>query len=119
MQLPYEREAMNGNAMPEGLCLWQQYIFLSLRILYQQYRAGAINRDTAIAEKRLLEKTARDAESQSASVDKLVLSTKDLWKSIELAGSTYAKNPTIENADAFYKAVYGVGRKHNRLEATP
>lgn len=30
------------------------------------------------------------------------------WKTIEAAGRNYAKDRTIENADAFFKAVYGL-----------
>lgn len=119
MELPYEREAMHGCRMPDGLAQWEQYVYLSLRHLYQQYRAGAIDRDTAKAEKQKIEAAARRAKEETEFSEKMTASTIDLWRTIEAAGCEYAKNPTIEHADALYRAVYRVGRKHGRLEAAP
>lgn len=35
-----------------------------------------------------------------------------LWQRIEYAAKNYTSNPSIETADAFYKAVYGVNPIH-------
>lgn len=97
--------------MPEGLKPWEQSAYISLRGLYRQYRAGAIDRETAAAEKQKIFKAAQDAESMEAFRDKLARSTVTLWREIEAAGSAYAKEPTLETADDFYRAVYRVRRK--------
>lgn len=116
MELPYEQEAMHGCRMPDGLTQWEQYAYLSIRFLYRQYRAGAIDCDTVAAEKRKIAAAARRAKEEAEFQKKMTASTVDLWRTIEAAGSKYAKDPTPEHAAAFYKAVYGVGRKHGRLE---
>lgn len=37
--------------------------------------------------------------------------TRQLWKNIEAAGSAYAHDRTVENADRFHEAVYGMKPK--------
>lgn len=49
---PYEREAMNGNEMPNGLEYPDQVLYLCFRKLYAQLRQGIIGRDTAVLEKK-------------------------------------------------------------------
>lgn len=39
-----------------------------------------------------------------------------LWQRIEHAAKNYTSNPSIETADAFYKAVYGVNPIHKEDE---
>lgn len=111
MQFCFEKEAMNGLPIPDGLKQWEQNAYIALRGLYQQYRAGVIDRETAIADKQMIVKAAQGAESMEAFRSKLAQSTATLWKEIEAAGNAYGTNPTLENADAFYQAVYHVRRK--------
>ena len=40
----------------------------------------------------------------------------DFWKRVEQTASEYAKNPSVETADGFYVAVFGVGRKGKESE---
>lgn len=108
---PWEQGAMGGEELPEGLSLPDQMAYISLRGLYRQYRSGVLDRETAAAEKRKIVKAARDAETMEAFRDKLARSTVTLWKEIEAAGNAYAREPTLETADAFYQAVYRVRRK--------
>lgn len=103
--------AAKGGPIPENLKQWEQNAYIALRWLYRQYRAGVIDRETATAEKRKIVKAALDAESMEAFRDKLAKSTVTLWREIEASGSAYAKEPTLENADDFYRAVYRVRRK--------
>ena len=51
---PYERQAMNGDELPNGLEYPDQVLYLSFRMLYAQLRQGVIDRDTAVREKRKL-----------------------------------------------------------------
>lgn len=106
MQFEFEKQAMSGFPLPDGLKQWEQNAYIALRGLYQQYRAGAVDRESATADKRKIVKAARDAERMEAFRDMLAQSTVTLWREIEAMGNTYAKNPTLENAEAFYRAVY-------------
>lgn len=103
--------AADGGPIPDELKQWEQNAYIALRGLYRQYRAGTLDLETATAEKRKIIKAAQDAESLEAFRDKLARSTATLWREIEAAGSAFAKEPTLENADAFYQAVYRVRRK--------
>lgn len=101
--LPYEKEAMYGLDMPDSLEQPDQLMFLCLRQLYGQKRAGLIDRSRAIMEKsKLLEeyrvtKFRYDLWGRGPA----------LWKRIEAASSEYRKSPSIEAADKLLEAIYG------------
>lgn len=48
---PWERDAMRGDAMPEGLPLYDQAAYQAMRYLYALYRRGEIPREDAATEK--------------------------------------------------------------------
>ena len=65
-----ERQAANLQPMPDGLSGPEQLLFLSLRTVYRDYRAGAINTDQAKREKAEVVKAyrlyaARDAAGEN------------------------------------------------------
>ena len=105
--LSYERDAMAGKEMPEGLSYPDQILYQQLRLLYDQHRRGVVDRDTAIREKKELLKSY---EIHKAIYD-MHEETVKMWKRIELASAAYAKNPSVENADKLYEAIYRVKRK--------
>lgn len=111
MQFEFERQAMLGFPIPDGLKQWEQNEYIAMRSLYQQYREGVIDRETAIADKQMIVKAAQDEERMETFRDKLMQSTVVLWKEIEGAGNAFAKGPSMETADAFFQAVYHVRRK--------
>ena len=43
--------------------------------------------------------------------EKCLRHTRELWKNIEASGSAYARDRTVENADRFHEAVYGMKPK--------
>ena len=49
-ELEYERIAMVGGEMPENLDSSDQLMFLKLRLLYDSYRKGVLNRVLATKE---------------------------------------------------------------------
>lgn len=103
-QLAFERIAMAGGEMPDDLEWFDRTIFLQLRMLYDQYRKGLVDRETASREKRRM---LEDREFQLFQ-DNLV---KDLAKTVvetEKARQEYRKNRTLENADAIILAFEGV-----------
>lgn len=102
-ELHYERIAMAGGKMPDGLEWFDQKIFLSLRMLYSQYKNGIIDRETAKREKCEL---LRDYELNKGMHE----FTQDIAKKImetEQARQAYRKNRTLENADAIILAFEG------------
>lgn len=44
LAFPWERQAMNGDEMPDGLGYPEQILYLSLRLLYKSLRQGVIER---------------------------------------------------------------------------
>lgn len=51
LAFPWEREAMRGEEMPEGLSFPDQMAYTTLRNVYQAYYNKIISRDVAAAEK--------------------------------------------------------------------
>jgi len=47
-----ERKAANTEEMPEGLNAPEQWLFLSTRLLYEQFRNGTVSKEQAKIEKR-------------------------------------------------------------------
>jgi len=105
---PYEREAMLGGEMPDGLELLDQLTFLALRSLYAQKRGGVIDRETGSREKGKL-RYQRDilCRKLGAKEDMAIRSAR-FFQDVECAANAYAKNRTLENADKLYRVVYGL-----------
>ena len=67
---PWEKQAMNGDEMPEGLSYPEQILYQQLRLLYKAHRDGIVDRETATREKKeflhqfRLNKVNYDAEQQ-------------------------------------------------------
>lgn len=103
LELPYEKAAMAGGEMPDGLEYPDQILFLELRLLYYSYRRKLIDRETAAREKVEL---LRTYEAHKI-VDRMGKEWVDQIKRTELARATYRKEKTIENADKLLACVEG------------
>ena len=103
LELPYEKKAMSGGQMPDGLEYPDQILFLSLRLLYDSYRRNLIDRESATREKVEL---LRTYEAHKI-VDKMGKEWVDQIKRTELARAEYRKDKTIENADKLLACVEG------------
>lgn len=103
LELPYEKIAMSGGEMPDGLEYPDQILFLQLRLLYDSYRRKLIDRDIATREKVQL---LRTYEAHKI-VDRMGKEWVEQIKRTELARATYRKNKTIENADLLLVSVEG------------
>ena len=92
--LPWEKDAMAGLEMPDGLSYPDQILYLSLRMLYRQYHQKIIDREAATKEKkRLLDEYKiyqfrEELEKQWVEIIRLT----------ELARAEYRKKPCHENA---------------------
>lgn len=103
LELPYEKIAMAGGEMPNGLEYPDQILFLELRLLYDSYKRKLIDRDAATREKVEL---LRTYEAHKI-VDKMGKEWVDQIKRTELARAEYRKDKTIENADKLLACVEG------------
>ena len=103
-EFEYERQAMAGEEMPDGLRFAGQHYYLALRMLYHQYRQGIIDRETATREKRQLLKTYEYDLMWEEIADGFIKSR----NASEIARANYRKNRTLENADALIVAIDGV-----------
>lgn len=103
LELPYEKIAMAGGEMPNGLEYPDQILFLELRLLYDSYKRKLIDRETATREKVEL---LSNYEAHKI-VDKMGKEWVEQIKRTELARAAYRKNKTIENADKLLACVEG------------
>ena len=91
---------------PPELVMW--YAF---RELYRDFRAGKLKKDEAEKAKAEILKRYAAQKTEYDTMQNILQSQAEMWKRIELAGSRYGTERTVENADAFYKAVYDVELK--------
>lgn len=110
MVFEFERQAMNGDPIPHGLSQVDQLLYLQLRSLYYQYRAGWLTRDRGTEDKkRLIAEYTKRLDTQKF-IDDLTEWHVRLRKRIEAAHAEYRKNPTPENAEKLSKAIDGISR---------
>lgn len=103
-ELPYERIAMSGGEMPDNIEWYDRQIFLQLRMLYQQFKQGIVDRETATREKQKILQDYNFLKYQSeftANIAQKIMET-------DAARVAYRKNRTLENADAIILAFEGV-----------
>ena len=101
--LQWEKNAMAGLEMPDGLAYPDQILFMELRLLYDSYKKKLIDRETATREKMEL---LRTYEAHKI-VEKMGKEWVDQIKRTELARAEYRKDKTIENADKLLACVEG------------
>ena len=107
MVFPFEREAANGEPMPDGLDLPDQFAFQFLANMYARIRNGSLTREQAAIEKGKMthkHSTAKNILDGSSVMGKFWA---DLRKETERAQIQYRKNRTLENADALSAALDG------------
>lgn len=111
MEFPFERAAMRGDPMPDGLRLYEQSAFQALRHLYAMYHRKAISREDAAREKNQIRFQYDRAKADFEANRKNILANANMWKEIEGAANRFGRERTMENAEAFVQAVYGCGLK--------
>ena len=101
--LPWEKDAMAGLEMPDGLSYPDQILYLELRMLYRQYFHKVIDRETAIKEKKKLLDKYRCYQYREEMGNHWV----EIIRLTDLARCDYKKNRTIENADRLVEIIEG------------
>lgn len=94
-ELPYERIAMGGGEMPQGLQYHDQLTFQALRNLYRDYNKQTITRDVAKKEKAEI---LRERDSLKFMCD-LFRENVEMTKRTEAARSEYRKTRSLDAAD--------------------
>lgn len=107
MVFPYEKEAANGDQIPDGLSLVDQVAFRFLRSMYRDIRTSVQTREQAIEEKGKMtyqyDKEKRSMEHWS----KMGQYWAEKYKAVESAQNAYRKERTLENADRLIAALDG------------
>lgn len=103
---------------PESNMPYDWLAWYKLRDVYRDFKAGKISKDEGEVRKRNIftdrQKEINDHEARY----RLDRHFADFWRKIEEAGTTYRKDPTIDNADRFMVAVYGAGRLERKRPET-
>ena len=102
--LPYEKDAMAGLEMPDGLSYPDQVLYLELRLLYRQYYQKVIDRETAVREKKKMIKQYQDLKFREEMGDHWV----EIIRLTECARAEYRKNPCHENAMKLIRVIEGM-----------
>ena len=100
---PWEKDAMAGLEMPNGLSYPDQILYLELRMLYKQYFQKVIDRETATKEKKKLLDEYRIYKFQYELGNQCV----ETIRLTELARADYRKNPCHENAMKLIEIIEG------------
>lgn len=104
---PWEREAMRGAEMPDGLSLEDQLAYQAVTMLYGRYRLKLVDRATGSAEKGKIGYELECRKRQADIRSRLLAWHTRLTKNIEGAINTYRKERTIENADRLVDIIDG------------
>lgn len=99
---------MRGDEMPDGLPVPDQLCFIGLRSLYAQVRHGTISRDAGSREKGRMLHEKYLLEQKLRTKERIAQRSAELFRTVECAANRYAKDRTLENADALYEAIYRV-----------
>lgn len=105
---PWEKEAMQGNPMPEGLLLADQMAYTVLRNIYRSYYGKVLSREQAAREKNILRREYERAVKDMAFWDKVNQKHCRVLKSTELAAAACRKDPAPENALRLCDVIVGL-----------
>ena len=113
---PWERAAMRGDEMPDGLPLPDQMAYTALRNIYDAYYKKILSRDMAAAEKRKLRWKYEEARKSWDFWEKLGKHHTKILRDSELVKNACRKNPTPENAVLLCDVLDGLYRGEVRVD---
>lgn len=115
---PWEREAIQGAEMPDGLCLEEQLAYMALRHLSAAFRLKMVDQATATREKQKIFGECRQRLEYREFSRKLDAYHVELINSTEGARSDCLKNPTPENFRRLVLVMDGIIRPIETKEET-
>lgn len=97
------------NIVPsEKLPLAEMLLWYRLRDIYKSFADKTISKERAAEQKQKAVKLYGEDSAAEKETERYMAYHAELWRSIEAAANAYTKEKTIENADKFMEAVYGV-----------
>jgi len=102
------------NLEPEPAESWKApeiVLWYAFRELYRDFRDGKTRKAEAEKVKAEIIKRYQVQKTEYDTMKNIVRHHAEMWNRIEIAGSRYGTERTIENADAFFEAVYDVKLK--------
>lgn len=105
---PWEKAAMHGEELPEGLSLPDQMAYTCLRNIYSLYYKKTISRDRAAAEKQRVRVQWEKATGAMEFDKKLAIHQAIVIRDTEAAKTACRKDPTPENALRLCNAIDGL-----------
>lgn len=104
-EFTFEREAMQGKPLPQGLDIADSCLYVALKNLYAMYQNKLISRKDAAEEKRRL---VYNWTTDKAKIEFLNRESEALRDKIGTASEDYKNNPCIETAEKLYAAFYNL-----------
>lgn len=104
-EFTFEREAMQGKPLPQGLDIADSCLYVALKNLYAMYQNKLISRKDATEEKRRL---VYNWTTDKAKIEFLNRESETLRDKIGVASEKYKNNPCIETAEKLYAAFYNL-----------
>ena len=92
----------------EPLNMAQQLLWYKANELYRLYKSGALPKDAGIKRKTKIISEFRYNNSQLSTSMAREKHLADFWVKLSSSAINYAKNKSIDNADAMYFAMYGM-----------
>lgn len=105
MEFEFERKAMQNEPCPKTLDIVDTAAYMALRFLYSMYRHGLISRQMATEEKKTI---VYNWTTDKSKIEFLNRESETLKRKIGSASEKYAKEPTIENSERLYCALYNL-----------
>ena len=104
-EFSFERQAMHGQPLPQGLDIADSCLYVALKNIYAMYRNKMISRKDATEEKRRL---IYNWKTDKSKIEFLNRESEELRNKIGTASEDYKNNPCIETADRLYAAFYNL-----------
>ena len=104
-EFSFERQAMHGEPLPQGLDIADSCLYVALKNLYAMYQNKLISRKDATEEKRSL---IYNWTTDKSKIEFLNRESDGLRNKIGAASDDYKNNPCIETADKLYAAFYNL-----------
>ena len=104
-EFTFEREAMQGKPLPQGLDIADSCLYVALKNLYAMYQNKLISRKDATEEKRRL---VYNWTTDKAKLDFLNRDSETLRDKIAAASEEYKNNPCVDTAEKLYAAFYNL-----------
>ena len=105
MEFDFERQAMAGELCPKKLDIADTCAYIALKHLYAMFKQNLISRKDATEEKKRI---VYNWTTDKSKIEFLNRDSDELRNRIEIVSVKYKNNPTIENADRLYAALYNL-----------